>query len=967
MASIRKDYYYQGGYYGYYQFDVWESSVDEKNNQSTVSWTLTAGGASSPDICYDFYLYASINDTAVYSRSGSWSVLDFPAKDGSTSGSMTIKHNTDGSKSINFYMEGYRFVYSTQSGSGTLVLTNIKTNTISYNANGGSSTPKSQVKIADSSIKLASAISRINSDYNVTTTFNGNGGLNPPKSYKTTVNRSYSFNGWKSNADGVVYSAGANYKKNQDTTMVAQWAEDLSPGVVPLSDMTITRDGYTFKGWSTSLNGDIITEEYKPTSDNTLYAIWEANTYTVEYDANGGGGNIMPPSVFTYDKSYRLSANTYSNGAFDFLGWSTSKTGTVTYTNGELVSNLTTSPSITLYAVWGDTVPPEIKSFNAVPSARSISISASVDINYDGECYYSINGGDFVLMTSNVKYQAFNKKLVVDNFIITGLDTEESYTVAIQVRKKSTGAVSTSKTISVSTTYYSKLLYVTASDNLTDGININYNVKTVCNYIKYKITDKDGSVVIDYGPNTVIPSNKLGDKNFIILNDSIIETLLDNCSGVSNKFKLSMDCYDTPDGESIYSGGDYEFNINFNDLTATDKIRASISNITLTDNNGNTSLMTEGLDVLTLISRKGSSTARYEYKGSVLKVSIKKSDIIFKYDSEIKDIVLYDKDNKPIYINFLEETIGGIDYYYATIDIDPEIFSLLIGTPSKLLVKIRDSRGICSNGLSVDVLTLLYTNPKITSAIFNREVNRNGLSVNLKCDFFVVPREYSEPEGYAMLQTPNEEVESTQISPSSFSNNNYIKTVYIGFSDVDRGINKLDKLGNKVAYQSIPGNSFTGSLVLNAEDIDTTVSPDRGYVFYVIIEDKLNGSCLFSTSIPRLVPLFNKQKGVIKDEHQKDISVDRYSFNTEETIDSTFFFKTEDDADGFVIDDTDMRINKGEFDLLCRFLYTEILKKPLDWDDVKTKKYFKKDTDGYYYYCEESDSWGDRAYYEINL
>lgn len=107
----------------YYTLTVTESSYNSINNTSVVSWTLSASGDSGT--WYDYYLYASVNGTAVYNSSGSWNRGSFPAATGSTSGTMTISHNADGKKSISFYIEGYAYQYSPKNNSGTLTLTNI--------------------------------------------------------------------------------------------------------------------------------------------------------------------------------------------------------------------------------------------------------------------------------------------------------------------------------------------------------------------------------------------------------------------------------------------------------------------------------------------------------------------------------------------------------------------------------------------------------------------------------------------------------------------------------------------------------------------------------------------------------------------------------------------------------------------------------------------------------------------------
>ena len=100
----------------------------------------------------------------------------------------------------------------------------------------------------------------------------------------------------------------------------------------------------------------IITDSTKvTTADNhTITAKWSANTYTVNYDANGGTG-VMPSQIMVYGSTSNLSQNAFTRTGYTFAGWNTSSDGTGTnYTNGQSVSNLvsTNNGSITLYAKW---------------------------------------------------------------------------------------------------------------------------------------------------------------------------------------------------------------------------------------------------------------------------------------------------------------------------------------------------------------------------------------------------------------------------------------------------------------------------------------------------------------------------------------------------------------------------------------------------------------------------------------
>lgn len=119
--------------------------------------------------------------------------------------------------------------------------------------------------------------------------------------------------------------------------------------------------GYTFKGWATSASGSVAYASgasYTTNASVTLYAVWQANTYTVKYNANGGTG--APSSqTKTYGVTLTLSSTKPTRASetddgvtttYTFKGWATSSTATtVAYVAG---AKYTANASVTLYAVW---------------------------------------------------------------------------------------------------------------------------------------------------------------------------------------------------------------------------------------------------------------------------------------------------------------------------------------------------------------------------------------------------------------------------------------------------------------------------------------------------------------------------------------------------------------------------------------------------------------------------------------
>lgn len=116
-----------------------------------------------------------------------------------------------------------------------------------------------------------------------------------------------------------------------------------------LSTTTPNRTGYTFKGWATSASGAVAYGAggaYTANAGATLYAVWQAWTYTVSYNANGGSG-APGNQTKTYGVTLTLSTTKPTRTNYNFKGWATSSGGSVAYVaGGSYTSN------VTLYAVW---------------------------------------------------------------------------------------------------------------------------------------------------------------------------------------------------------------------------------------------------------------------------------------------------------------------------------------------------------------------------------------------------------------------------------------------------------------------------------------------------------------------------------------------------------------------------------------------------------------------------------------
>ena len=152
---------------------------------------------------------------------------------------------------------------------------------VTYNANGGTGAPASQTKTHGEDLQLTAAVPSL---------------------------ANMGFKGWATEQDGteVKYIPGAMYTENADLTLYAVWGAGktvsynanggtgapqpqlkFETGVLNLSDVEPTREGYTFDHWNTDPNDGGTNyrpnEPYNEFAELTLYAIWKANSYTITF------------------------------------------------------------------------------------------------------------------------------------------------------------------------------------------------------------------------------------------------------------------------------------------------------------------------------------------------------------------------------------------------------------------------------------------------------------------------------------------------------------------------------------------------------------------------------------------------------------------------------------------------------------------------------------------------------------
>lgn len=232
-------------------------------------------------------------------------------------------------------------VTSDQSISATFAPINYQ---IRFNANGGSGSMSDQTMSYDQITNLQSnAFSRAGHTFKGWNTMSDGTGTAYADAQAVT-NLTATDGGvitlyaqWEANNMNVTFTDGLGTTLSQGTVKYGQGA------TAPAEP---TREGYTFNGWDKDYSRII--------EDTIINAKWQANAYSVAFNANRGSGSMADQS-FLFDQAQSLSNNAFAKIGYTFTGWNVSPSGSSTpYTNEQTVCNLTAENGgkITLYAQW---------------------------------------------------------------------------------------------------------------------------------------------------------------------------------------------------------------------------------------------------------------------------------------------------------------------------------------------------------------------------------------------------------------------------------------------------------------------------------------------------------------------------------------------------------------------------------------------------------------------------------------
>lgn len=145
-----------------------------------------------------------------------------------------------------------------------------------------------------------------------------------------------------------------------------------------------TKTGYTFAGWATSADGDVVYADganytMGTESSYTLYAKWTANENTIKFNGNSATSGTMSDLSIDTDETKTLTSNAFIKTGFVFAGWSVILNGDVVYADGAEITSDGTA-EITLYAVWRTKVTITYKLYPSIGS--DVTVDTAINEPY---------------------------------------------------------------------------------------------------------------------------------------------------------------------------------------------------------------------------------------------------------------------------------------------------------------------------------------------------------------------------------------------------------------------------------------------------------------------------------------------------------------------------------------------------------------------------------------------------------
>ncbi|MBQ8772308.1 MAG: InlB B-repeat-containing protein, partial [Clostridia bacterium] len=273
-------------------------------------------------------------------------------------------------------------------------------------------------------------------------------------SLPTTTRTGYTFVGWFTQpTDGTQIIAGSDESlvPKEDTTYYAHWNPNnytvtfnANGGTTTTTSKTVTyastygdlptptRTGYTFIGWFTSSTGGNKIEStttVEITANQTLYAQWSINYYTLTFSANNGTfpSGTQTEYEFAYGANVDITVPTgLTKDGYTFDGWDISIPETMPAENIQIEAKWKANQYTITFNPNGGTCATADKAVTYDSTYGDLPTPTKTGYNFDG-WYTAASGGTKIEPTSEVTitadqtlYAQWAEKTFYINIIATG-------------------------------------------------------------------------------------------------------------------------------------------------------------------------------------------------------------------------------------------------------------------------------------------------------------------------------------------------------------------------------------------------------------------------------------------------------------------------------------------------------------------------------------------------------------------
>ena len=253
----------------------------------------------------------------------------------------------------------------------------------------------------------------------------------------------YTFSKWSDGAHD--FNAGSTYQVGTtDVVLTAIWAPkeylisfDFNGGIgtpidpirhvfnTPAASLPMTglsREDFTFSGWSASSTATTGTSTFSPSGNILLFAVWVPSVYLLTFEPGSGLSDVSSAKV-TIGQAIRLPSATRAN--YTLLGWSTQQDGGPLLAAGDLY---TPTACVTLYAQW--TLQEFTVTYNGVGGTASratdrrnygsqtpIVLPTASRSNYVFTGWYSSPSGGYLIGTAGANLLLTNSMTVYAHWV----------------------------------------------------------------------------------------------------------------------------------------------------------------------------------------------------------------------------------------------------------------------------------------------------------------------------------------------------------------------------------------------------------------------------------------------------------------------------------------------------------------------------------------------------------------------